>query len=59
MIDSSKTNDFKRRTIRIHKILDDKVSEYQKEELFPTWTEATINLIKRGLEQIKQEKKRW
>ena len=51
--------DFKRRTIRIHTILDDKVKEYQKEELLPTWTEAAINLIKRGLERIREEKKRW
>lgn len=59
MINSNKNNDFKRRTIRIHKILNDKVGEYQKEELLPTWTEAAINLIKRGLEQVKEEKKKW
>jgi hypothetical protein len=59
MINVNKNVDFKRRTIRIHKILDDKVCEYQKEELFPTWTEAVVSLVKKGLEQVKQEKKRW
>lgn len=59
MINSSKTNDFKRRTIRVHKIIDQKILDYQKEELLPTWTEAVVNLIKRGLEQVKEEKKRW
>jgi hypothetical protein len=59
MIISSESNDFKRRTIRIHKNLDNKIFEYQKEELLATWTNAATELIKKGLEKVKEEKKKW
>lgn len=59
MPETNSKDDFIRKTIRIHKKIDDKVAEYQNEELLPTWTEAVVNLIKRGLEQVKEEKKRW
>ena len=59
MTNGIKTNDFKRRTVRIHNTLDDKVGEYQKEELLSTWTNAAIDLIKKGLEKVKEEKKKW
>ena len=59
MTDSSKTNDFKRRTIRLHKILDDKIEGYQKEELLATWTDAATDLLKKGLEKVKNGQKRW
>jgi hypothetical protein len=59
MNESVNQNDFERKTIRIHKKINDKIEEYKKEELLPTWNEAVVNLIKKGLENIKEEKKRW
>ncbi|GAH59260.1 unnamed protein product [marine sediment metagenome] len=59
MTNSIQNNDFRRRTIRIHKTLDKKIDEYKKEELLSNWTQATIDLIKKGFEKVKEEQKKW
>lgn len=50
---------FVRKTIRIHKILSDRIEKNQKEELFSSWTGSIIDLVKKGLEKKKEETKRW
>lgn len=50
---------FVRKTIRIHKTLNDRVEKNQQEELFSSWTDSIIDLVKKGLEKKKEETKRW
>ncbi|GAH79025.1 unnamed protein product [marine sediment metagenome] len=59
MTNSIENDDFRRRTIRIHKTLDKKIDEYKKEELLSTWTQAATDLIKKGFEKVKEEQKKW
>ena len=59
MLANNGNDDYSRISLRIHNILKDKIAEHQKEELLPTRTEAIINLIKKGLKKVKEEKKEW